>query len=114
MSDHDSDNPDSIGTDDRISSCPQYSQLDSTLDLTHQSSCHPVEPNNWSLNDTDLQNECTSTTRRFDITKQIIPPANQDITRRGVVEDYNISGPAPKTGMLAVNSHAPDLLGLYI
>jgi len=98
MSDHDSDNSQSRGEPVNESRCPQYSQADSTLDVTTQMSYRTTELDCESPTDTDQHRRCT-TSRSFDVTTTD-PSVDQSSIRRGVMEDNSMSGPAPKTGML--------------
>jgi len=105
MSDHDSDNSQSRGEIDRESRCPQYSQEDSTLDVTPQMSYTPTELDCESPTDTDQHRRCT-TSRSFDVTTTD-SSVDQNSIRRGVMEDDSMSGPAQKTGMLVVCRGTP-------
>jgi len=105
MSAHDSDSSTSNGEIDNESKCPQYSQRKSTLELTPQLSNRSTSPssddhNRRSLTDSDVYGHCASS-RSFDITTTD-HSFNIQGTRCGVRVDNSISGPAPKTGMLAV------------
>jgi len=107
MSDHDSDNSQSRGETDNESRCPQYSQVDSTLDVTPQMSYRTTELDYESPTDTDQHRRCT-TSRSFDVTTTNLS-VDQSSIRRGVMEDNGMSGPAPKTGMLVVCRGTPPV-----
>jgi len=107
MSDHDSDNSTSNGELDNESKCPQYSQMNTTLDLAPQlservESLNIDEYTRRSITDSDFYSQCASS-RSFDVTNTN-DSVNIQGTRCGVMVDSNLSGPAPKTGMLAVCS----------
>jgi len=100
MSDHDSKDSLSLGKSDRSSDNPPFSMADSTTDLPPQS-CHRKEPEQQdyeSINTATDQYERYSSSMCFDVTPNNLS-ADQNIIRRGVLRDSNISGPAPKTGM---------------
>jgi len=97
MSDHDSESSITVGRSDRSSRCPQYSQVDSTINLTPlTSSCRAPEEQE------DYESLATTTDlyeRYFSSQSFNTSSVDQNPIKRGVLPDSNISGPAPNTGM---------------
>jgi len=95
MSDHDSEDSISRGRSDLSSDCPRFSVADSTIDLTptlnRENECD-YESNNTDQYDRYYSSQCFKTTpNNFS--------ADQNVIRRGVLSDNNMSGPAPNMGM---------------
>jgi len=92
MSDHDSEDSQSRSGIDRESNNPHYTLGDSTLDLTPQYSCRAPEMDDESK-DTAItdQRERYSSSQCFNTTVSDFFLADQNIIRRRVQPDNNIS-----------------------
>jgi len=86
MSDLDSEDSQCRGRSDLVSTLPHYSLVDSTIDLTPLNN----QDDDWFLDTTHRRPQFNTTTCFF---------ADKNPTRRGVIPDSNISGPALNTGM---------------
>jgi len=91
MSEIDSEDSESRGRLDLESNNPQYSLVDSTMDLT-QLNNREFRENDWPSRTTYRR---SSTPCCFNTTINL--SADQNAIRHGVITDNNISGPAPNT-----------------
>jgi len=108
MSDNDNDESPNKDKIDQASSCPHYSQVDSTINLTPPPHNTHLEQDYESTPTTTLPDRygCQTSSPNFGTTNEGVVSVDQNIVRRGAVNDIGLSGPAPYKGMLTECSGA--------